>query len=184
MPGTNKAAAAGFSLIELLVVVFIIGIIATMLTLSVATTGGDEKRMLRAAERFAALLALAREDALFQARERGIRFYPDRYEFSLLDTGDIRDPDDDTWIVSTRDEGGGIDIPAEWQVVLEIEGRPVALERSAMDVETRYTPQLFIFSSGEFSDAFSVTLRQRRGDYSVRVDVGPDGEAGIIADGR
>ena len=71
----------GFSLLELLVVVFIIGILATMMTLSVGTTGGD-RELEQEIERIETLLDLAGEEAVIQGREIGLRFFTDRYEFS------------------------------------------------------------------------------------------------------
>ena len=64
--------AAGFTLLELLVVVFIIGIMATMFTLSVGVAGGTDRELRRETERLQTLLALALEDASFQSRELGL----------------------------------------------------------------------------------------------------------------
>ena len=58
--------ARGFSLIELLVVVLLVGIILTMATLAVGpTTGADDSAA--EARRLAALLELAREQAVLHA---------------------------------------------------------------------------------------------------------------------
>lgn len=70
----------GFSLIELLVVLVLAGIIASMLTLS---GGGGAQRALRfEAERVAQLLSLAREEA--QVRGAPIRFDADRERYRFL----------------------------------------------------------------------------------------------------
>ena len=91
-----KIASRGFSLLELLVVVVIIGILASMFTLSVGLSGGD-RDLEREADRMQALLELASEDAVFQGRELGLRFYPDGYEFSQLD------PNENEWRVMGND---------------------------------------------------------------------------------
>ena len=58
---------------------------------------------------------------------------------------------------------------------LRIEGREVDLERSAQDVKKEYQPQLFLFSSGDVSDAFEVLFRERDRDAGFRVAVDPAG---------
>ena len=94
MSGTGTSTspcsrAGGFTLLEMLVVVFIIGIMAAMFTLSVGVAGGTDRELRREAERLETLLALALEDASFQSRELGLRLYPGRYEFSVFDRGDL-----------------------------------------------------------------------------------------------
>jgi general secretion pathway protein H len=173
----------GFTLLELLVVVFVIGIIATMFTLSVGTAGGSDREMRRETERLESLVRLAIEDAGFQGRELGIRLYPQKYEFAALDIGELRDPTDDKWIVIDDDTLAARELPAAFELELEIEGRAVNLERSARDVEKRYVPQLFIFSSGDISDAFDIRIRSRDDGRGVRLSVAADGATEIHADG-
>ena len=66
-------------------VVFIIGIMAAMFTLSVGVAGGTDRELRRESERLKHC-SLALEDATFQAHELGIRF-TQRYEFSIYDPG-------------------------------------------------------------------------------------------------
>ena len=113
----------GFTLLELLVVVFIIGIMAAMFTLSVGIAGGSDVELRREAERLQTLLKLALEDANFQARDLGIRFYPESYEFSLLDLGPLLiDISDDQWKVLKEDALAGHELPPVFRYELEIEG--------------------------------------------------------------
>ena len=168
----------GFSLLELLVVVVIIGILATMMTLSLGVTGGD-RELERDVERLQALITLASEDALLQGRELGITFIEDGYEFALLD------PDENRWVrlqndpvlrSRTLDEGV--------ELVVEIENREVRLqtrdefddqfqdadeESDAPDDDdtspfrgrnNEFLPQIFIFSSGEISPPFEARMRR------------------------
>lgn len=171
--------AAGFTLLELLVVVFIIGIMATMFTLSVGVAGGTDRELRRETERLQTLLALALEDASFQSRELGLRLYPRRYEFSVFDRGDPFSPEDDKWTPIGADVLGPRELPAAFALELEIEGRTVNLERSEKDVEKRYEPQLFIFSSGDFSDSFDIHLRSVEEDRSYSLAVAIDGKTSL-----
>lgn len=171
--------AAGFTLLELLVVVFIIGIMATMFTLSVGVAGGTDRELRRETERLQTLLALALEDASFQSRELGLRLYPRRYEFSVLDRGDAFDPKDDKWVPIGEDVLGPRELPPAFALELEIEGRAVNLERSEKDVEKKYEPQLFIFSSGDISDSFDIHLRSLEEDRSYSLAVAIDGTTSL-----
>jgi general secretion pathway protein H len=172
----SRWRAAGFTLLELLVVVFIIGIMATMFTLSVGVAGGTDRELRRETERLQTLLALALEDASFQSRELGLRLYPRRYEFSVFDRGDPFDPKDDQWAPIEDDVFGPRELPEAFALELEIEGRAVNLERSEKDVEKKYEPQLFIFSSGDLSDSFDIHVRSVEEDRSYTLGVAIDGE--------
>ncbi|UCG74183.1 MAG: type II secretion system minor pseudopilin GspH [Chromatiales bacterium] len=187
----------GFSLLELLVVVVIIGILATMFTLSVGITSGD-RELEREADRLQALLQLASEDAVLQGRELGLRFYPDAYEFSVLD------PVENRWQIALQDpllrerkfendvellvtiEGREIDLDASQEE--REERRAAAADKAAesedgeaqpdedADEDAGYRPQVFLFSSGDLSPPFTVELRRRFGDLRLTLEVAENGE--------
>ena len=174
--------AGGFTLLELLVVVFIIGIMAAMFTLSIGVAGGTDRELRREAERLETLLALALEDATFQSHELGLRLYPRRYEFSVFDRGDPLDPKDDKWVPITADVFAPRELPKVFALELEIEGRAVNLERSEKDVAKKYQPQLFIFSSGDLSDSFNIRVRSVGEDLSYSLAVAIDGKTKLKKD--
>ncbi len=80
-PGSRSLArTAGFTLIELMVVLMVIGVVAGMVTMSAAPS---PQRELRAdADRLAQLLSLAREEA--QVRGAPIRFEADASGFRFV----------------------------------------------------------------------------------------------------
>jgi general secretion pathway protein H len=194
----------GFTLLELLVVVFIIGILATMFTLSVGLTGGD-RDLEREVDRLQALLQLASEEALMQGREIGMRFYVDGYEFATFqeDFLDYHDPDPED--ESNPDEAQTLD-QSEWVLVgqqellgprhlpedivleLEIDGRAVVLtseserEENDDDSEKTFRPQIRIFSSGDFIP-FVLRVRRKFQNATTILDVGVDGTVEITAEG-
>ena len=75
---------AGFTLIEMLVVVFIIGIIAAGVLLSVNITGTDHE-LKTESERLATLMNYAREQAEIQTRELGLACSANGYAFYAFD---------------------------------------------------------------------------------------------------
>ena len=185
----------GFSLLELLVVVVIIGILASMFTLSVGLTGGD-RELEREADRLQALLQLASEDAVIQGRELGLRFFPDGYEFSPLDPGD------NEWQVMGNDPLlRERSLSPDLELLLIIEGREVDLQDSRdeweeqrarqdddeddsgdRDADNSYRPQVYVFSSGDFEPPFSLELSRRFGDLTLSLDVSADGAVEITRD--
>ena len=181
---------SGFSLIELLVVVFMIGILVTMFTLAVGVTGGD-RELEREVDRLVAILDLAADEAIMQGREYGLRFYPQGYEFSTwfeeLDTSeeDPQERDKSRWILLAEDE---LLAPRELTegllFELEIEGRSVVLkdpDRRRDDDDddeedsSDYEPQLFIFSSGDMSP-FTVRVRRRFETEGISLEVDEAGD--------
>jgi general secretion pathway protein H len=135
--------ARGFSLIEILVVVAIVGVLALVVTLSV--TGSAERQVRREAERFEALVGEACEQAELGGREIGIVVGDGGYAFRLMTGDDWIDFPSDS-ILRPRPWIGGLSL------ALTREGRPVDLGASA-----DATPQLVCFSSGERTP-FALTL--------------------------
>jgi general secretion pathway protein H len=185
--------AAGFSLLELLVVVFIIGILATMFTLSVGVLGSDPE-LEKEIDRLHALLNLAREDAVTNGRELGLHFYPDGYEFASYQEDFIEyyDPDDEVqdrseWIVlNTGTLLGPRRLPDGIVIELEIDGRQIVLDekREPMsDDPTReqdltdddiYRPQIWLYSSGDMNP-FVIRFRREFSNDSLMLEFNDDG---------
>jgi general secretion pathway protein H len=78
-------AARGFTLLEILVVLVIIGVIITMATLSIGVLGSDPQSEDEA-RRFWAVLRQAREEAELQAIDLAIFVGATDYEFLRFDT--------------------------------------------------------------------------------------------------
>ncbi len=137
------AVARGFSLIELLVVVVIVGVIALAATLSIV--GGAQRQLQREAERFQALAGQACEQAELGGREIGIVVASTGYSFLLLAGSDWQDFPDDAEL-RRRSWSDGM------RVELSREGRGVDLSAA-----TGTTPEIVCFSSGELTP-FALTL--------------------------
>ncbi|GMW05844.1 MAG: hypothetical protein AMXMBFR8_06410 [Nevskiales bacterium] len=183
---------SGFTLLELLVVMFIIGIVAAMATLSVGVATSD-RTADRELQRIADLLHLAGEEAVLQGREFGVTFYSQEYEFSTYDIAANR------W----SPFGKGSEpfsprrFPPEALVDLEIEGRIVRLDemippdkppqragdRQDGSVPDPREPQVLILSSGEFTP-FQLRLQQSVGARGATLRVTESGTAELIRNER
>ncbi len=75
---------AGFTLVEVLVVVLIVGLLASLAVLSL---GGRRDPAAEEARRLAALLDLAAREAVLQGRELAVELDPGGYRFLTLEAG-------------------------------------------------------------------------------------------------
>jgi general secretion pathway protein H len=148
-PVSPARQSAGFTLLELMVVMVLIGIIFSFAVLSL---GGDDVAELMEQEtrRLVTLLDMAGEEAVLGGEELAVYFTDEGYEFMVL-RGDRWQPITDDNLLKART------LPAGMQFRLEIDGEPPALGDSDDDEEDALTPQIYILSSGEMTP-FSATL--------------------------
>lgn len=157
----------GFSLIELLVVVTIVGIFVGVAMLSTDLVSFDrriEQEMRRLDDR----IRFTSEEALMQSRDFGIVLYEEGYEFRAFQYGQ-------GWLPAAGPGMESYRLEPDMQMRLIIDGREVVLEPycdlfpcgaalSTMDEEERETaapdPQLVLFSSGELTPFELIVYRE------------------------
>lgn len=148
---SHRCRRAGFTLVEMLVVVVIIGVLAAGILLSLGLTGGADRPLETERDRLSALLDYVREQAALQNREFGLRVYDGGYEFVTYEPhSDLWDRVVDEKILRDRK------LPAGLSMTVRVDGRPVILPRAdGKDL----TPQIMLFSSGDMS-LFEITVQR------------------------
>lgn len=159
-PYRRIRADGGFTLLELMVVMVLIGIIFSFAMLSL---GGDDlaEVMERETRRLVTLISMANDEAVLRGEELAIHFTESSYAFLVLepDTG-WQELEDDP-LLRTRALPQGINLQ------LEVEGEPPVLtskEEDEDDKDTTPVPQVFILSSGEMTP-FSAILEADQSRY-------------------
>ena len=139
------ARSKGFTLLEVMVVVLIIGIMLTVSTLSIRGDSHAEI-MRREADRMVALLDLASQEAMMRSEQLAVRFNDEGYEFMLLQNG--------RWILMDNDQSlRPRTFPDDIELRLELEDNPPP----SLVTEESDLPQVYLLSSGEMTP-FVVTL--------------------------
>lgn len=150
----KTAHTAGFTLVEILVVLVIIGTILSVAFLSFGLLG-DDRSVEREARRIAALIDLVTEEAMLQGRDFGLEVLGGGYRFVELDplvdqwfevTGD------DLMAAKTLEEGTEFELFIEdHRVLLQAEAKETEKkeEDGKRDLTDDYLPHILILSSGD-----------------------------------
>jgi general secretion pathway protein H len=180
-PRNNSRSVGGFTLIEILVVVLIIGIMALGVVLSLGL-GGKDTQLEQERDRMLTITGYLREQAALQNREYGMRCFDGGYEFLTLDMrrGLWSRVENDPLLRTRR-------LPEGLLLDLVVEGRRVLLPKPKEEERPEEVkPQVILFASGDLSD-FEITLRREDGAGSdglpvegPRVRISPDKKTGDI----
>lgn len=160
----------GFTLIEILVVMLIIGILATAISLSVGHRTVED-RMEAESRRMEQLLRLAFDEALAKGLDLGLRQTYDGFEFMAPD------PQTQSWAIVNEGLFRPRQLPPPFLIELRIDERlidpvrPATAEQLSPDAqgdgslnlendEQAVEPQILILSSGEMT-AFTLDLKMK-----------------------
>jgi len=176
---------SGFTLLEIMLVIFLMGMVVTGVVMTMNTAGPD-RQLKKEAARFIGVLELAEEEALLSSIEMGLVIEEQQYQFVYLD-------DNDRWAVFENSKFfTKKELEEDMLISLELAGlkaegsllgdRKLFADDDGLfeddgglfegdKKETRIEPDVFIYSSGEITD-FTVTFTYMDadlGDSSVKV---------------
>jgi general secretion pathway protein H len=149
-----KSQPTGFTLLELLVVLVIVGITLSFAVLSLGLRS-DKDRLSEESRRIAALMQLASEEAVVQGRELALQFDDRSYRFLVLDKNQWQAIETDE-ILRERH------LPDGLQAELVVEGRN-------QTTATASGRLVYFYSSGEVSP-FRLNLQDNQHQYQYHVN--------------
>lgn len=163
----------GFTLIEILVVVFIIGILVSVTLISVHALGRDTE-IRDETTRLVGLIGAVHEQAEMEGRDFGLRFQEREYEFLAYD------PRRDEWqAIEGDDLLRPRQLPPGLNLRLRLDGREAVL-RPPADKNKRWPPQVQIQSSGDLS-AFELKLQREDSDHEATITGNANGELEVVS---
>lgn len=133
----------GFTLLELLVVLVMVGIILGVAMLSIGD-GGRGDRIRQEGQRLAVLFNLLTQESVLNSAEYGVLLKPDGYSFVRFVDGYWQPLQGDSLLVERN-------LPADMELSLYMDQVSVSLEPKflADDDEEKIKPHLIFFSSAE-----------------------------------
>lgn len=128
--------SGGFTLMEIMVVLVLVGILASLAVLAIG--GSPQDRLAEEGQRLAALVALQQQEAILTGQIRGLQFGPHGYAVLSLD-------EQGAWVAPDTTTLTHRTLPADLALNLWVDLRPAPLETAGF-------PQVLLLNSGESTD--------------------------------
>jgi len=171
------ALEAGFSLLELLVVVLIIGLLIRAVTLSWSVLGND-REIEQETARLRGVIDLLHEEALMQSRDYGVMFTATGYRFYIFDYRELK------WLEAPNDRLlQPHTLFPQLSMALVLDGREVPLvpDFDSQDIENA-EPQVMLLSSGEVTP-FTVEMTRAGIDGRFELTAEMNGKFSVVQEG-
>jgi general secretion pathway protein H len=176
-PASSRCRSCGFTLMEILVVIVVIGVMVSIATLSVNVLGRDREAEDQA-RRLWAVLRQAQEESELQGLDTGMFATTEGYQFLHFNPRENRWlPIENDSLFAPRKLPDGLELRL-WLESREIVLRPSAPNREDKDEDKKWPPQIMVLSSG---DVMPFELRMERDGTEAlwRVTATPDGDLRI-----
>ena len=163
----NAIHERGFTLMEIMVVVIIIGVMIAIATLSTSLLGRDRESEDQA-RRLWAVLRQAREESELQSLETGMFLSATGYEFMRYDTRRaLWVPIENDKLFAPRELPDGLRLRA-WLDAREVILKPGPVDRADASEDKKNPPQVMVLSSGEIMP-FEVRVERDGAEAGWRV---------------
>jgi general secretion pathway protein H len=168
-----RALIKGFTLVEMMAVLIVVGIAASMVMLSVGDATRPHK-VKDAARHLYGSMSLALEDAVFLNKQLGLRFDYSNVDGELVYSYEwlYFDYEQKQWQIIELDDFAKVDLPDFVTLTLEVEGQETLIgaekktselfkaEKKADDKNPILHPDLYFLSSGEIQ-AFKISVADK-----------------------
>jgi general secretion pathway protein H len=166
----------GFTLLELMVVLVLMGIILSMMTISVGD-GGKYRELEEEAQRLKTLISMARDEVIMGSREWRIAFREDGYQFE-----DKQGTKKQVWVPINNKIFRPRDLPG-YRLSISIEDQAYPSDEEETEEqkpEEDVIGLVSLYYSGEMM-AFELIMEQEDGEDKFTLKANPFGELELIS---
>lgn len=163
-------AQTGFSLLELLVALFVVVLVASLVSLTISSGGQDIELQARV-RNLGEVAAYALDEAQLTGRDYGLLLSQDRIDGETVYRYDWRERLPEGWHLpaSGKDVFLGQALPAGIELQLELEDSALA-EIAAKELDGELSPQVIFYASGETTAGLLEVRRQVGGELLWRIE--------------